>query len=115
MARLEQCVLGRFDWTSLDQLACGLGFKHRRFLRKGIDALTSFRRRLLDHDELRETGNQKRSRFLELLVRDGRQPFEYISDVLLAETIRVPGELFNQLRLRHEVCHWLFSKMWLKD
>src|SRR5215471_14545786 len=107
--QLKQRVLGRFDWTSLDQLPRRLGFEDRRLLRKGIDTLPSLRRRLLDHNELREARNQKHSRFLEFLVGDGREPFEYFSDVLLAETIRLAGELLNQLRLRHEFCHGSFS------
>ena len=66
-AELEQCVLGRFDWTSLDHLARRLGFEDRPLLRKRIDAFASLRRRLLDHDELRESRNQKRPRRFELL------------------------------------------------
>src|ERR1700687_5988356 len=106
---LEQRVLGRLDWTGLDHLARRLGLEDRRLLREGIDAFPSLRRRLLDHDELREARNEKRSRFLEFLVRDVRQPFQYFFYVLLAQTSRVSRELLNQFRLRHQFCHSLFS------
>jgi hypothetical protein len=55
---LEQCVLGRLDWTDLDHLARRLDLENRRLFREGIDALPSLRRRLLDYDELREAENE---------------------------------------------------------
>jgi Protein of unknown function (DUF5672) len=33
---LEQCVLGCFDWTSLDQLACRLGLEDRRLTEEKV-------------------------------------------------------------------------------
>src|SRR5438552_10870798 len=97
-------VLGGLDRASPDDLAGRLGLEHHFLAREGVGALPSLGRGLLDHDELREAGDEEYPVLLELLVADVNERFHYALDLFL-RNFGGGRDLFDQLRLRHLGSH----------
>src|SRR4029079_6740852 len=68
-------VLGGLDRAGPDDLAGWLGLEHHFLAREGVGALPSLGRGLLDHDELREAGDEEYPVLLELLVANVNERF----------------------------------------
>src|SRR5262245_21604344 len=92
-------VLGSLDGPGPDDLPGRLGLEHHLLAREGVGALARLGRRLLDHDELRETRHEEEAALLELLVTDVHETIHHVLDVTLGE-FGGGRDLFDQLRLR---------------
>src|SRR5882757_3352088 len=76
-------VLGGLDRPCADDLPGRLGLEHHLFAREGVGALARLGRRLLDHDELREAGDEENPALLQLLVADIDERVQHALDVAL--------------------------------
>src|ERR1700716_3491042 len=98
------CVLGGLDRPCANDLPGRLGLEHHFFAREGVGTLPSLGRGLLDHDELREAGDEEHPVLLQLLVTDVNQRFHHALDLFL-RNFGGGRDLFDQLRLRHLGSH----------
>src|SRR4051794_2625344 len=93
-------VLGGLDRAGPDDLAGRLGLEHHFLAREGVGTLASLGRGLLDHDELREAGDEEYPVLLELLVANVNERFHHALDLFL-RNFGGGRDLLDQLRLRH--------------
>src|SRR6266704_4352676 len=94
------------DWACSDNLSGRFGLEHHGLASERIGAFPRFGGRLLDNHEFGESRNQEHAGLLELLVADRRQRLQHALDVLLCQ-FTFSGDLLDQLRLRHLVCHFV--------
>src|SRR5882757_1150908 len=97
-------VLGGLDRPSADDLPGRLGLEHHLFAREGVGALARLGRRLLDHDELREAGDEENPALLQLLVADIDEGVQHALDVALGK-FGGGRDLLDHLRLRQLGSH----------
>src|SRR4051812_7012342 len=90
-------VLSRFDGSCSDDLSCWFRLEHGRLLRKRIDALTFFRRGLLDNHELGKARKEKGAALLQFPVPHAYEGFEDALDVPFAQSFVFGSNFFNQL------------------
>ncbi|MGY4477664.1 NAD(P)-dependent dehydrogenase (short-subunit alcohol dehydrogenase family) [Bradyrhizobium sp. USDA 3364] len=97
-------VLGGLDRPSADDLPGRLGLEHHLFAGEGVGALARLGRRLLDHNELREAGDEEHPGLLQLLVADIDERVQNVLDVALGE-FGGGRDLLDHLRLRQLGSH----------